>query len=212
MTKQELINKLREKQTEHRSTELHYKKVLKETKQIKALAKEEQKTIELLDNRLYGCKLLVEKLVSISKINLETFLTFAMQQIFTDRNYTIKLNFKEDSKRPGLDLILEENGIEQEITDSVGGGILSTLGLLIQIYYIEVYGLTKTLFIDEGLKEVSKADPANEDSKDYLQDILKFLKFLAEERDYTFVIVTHDTSVIEFADKVYTVKNGTVYE
>lgn len=172
--------------------------------------KEYTSLLDLLNNRVYGCKLLVEKLVAISKTNLEQFLTFALNKIFIDRNYEIKLEFKEDSKRPGLELVLVEDGQAQEITDSVGGGILSTLGLLLQIYYIEVYGLTKYMFIDEGLKEISKASITDEDSVDYLEQLLDFLKWLSVERNYTFVIVTHDTSVITQADKVYTIKNGTV--
>jgi len=167
---------------------------------------------ELNSNVVYACKLLLEKLVEVSKESLEQFLTFALQRIFTDKNYAIKLLLKEESKRPGLELVLVEDGVEQPILDAVGGGILATLGLLLQIYYVEAYGLSKYMFIDEGLKEISKIDPEDENSKDYLNNVLEFLKWLSEERDYTFVIVTHDRDVIEKADKVYKVKNGEVYE
>lgn len=166
--------------------------------------------LDLMDNRVYGCKLLVEKLVAVSKSNLEQFLTFALNKIFIDRNYEVKLEFKEASKRPALELVLVENDQPQEVTDAVGGGILSTLGLLLQIYYIEVYGLNKTMFIDEGLKEVSKGNVNDEDSEDYLEHLLSFLKWLTEERGYKFVIVTHDTSVADHADTVYTIKDGNI--
>lgn len=205
-----LISKLEAKQVEYKIKSGRLNRVETQIKKLEQDIKEDEPKIDTLDNRIYGCKLLVEKLVGVSKSNLETFLTFAMQKIFTDRNYIIRLDFKEDSKRPALELILEEDGISQEITDAVGGGILSTLGLLLQIYYIEVYGLTKVMFIDEGLKEVSKANPNDPDSKDYLNDILAFLKWMAEERGYTFVIVTHDTSVVDMSDRVYVVKDGQV--
>lgn len=160
-----------------------------------------------LDNVILGCKLILEKLTYESKHKLEEFLTFALRNIFPDRSYSIKLEIKEEAKRPGLEIVLEENGIEQEIKDAVGGGILSVLGLLLQIYYLEVYDLTKIMFIDEGLKEVSKSEIENES---YLDNVLAFLKYLSEEKDYRFVIVTHDESVKKYADRTYEIVRGEV--
>lgn len=164
-----------------------------------------------LDNLLFTCKLILEKITFNSKHKLERFLTYAFQNIFTDRHYAIELVLKEDTKKPGLELTLVEDGKKQEITESVGGGIISTLGLLLQIYYIQVYDINKILFIDEGLKEVS-TDQASFESENtnYLKNILGFLKWLASEKDYRFVIVTHDLQVREFADAVYEVKKGSV--
>lgn len=162
------------------------------------------------ENLVYSCDLLLKKVVSTTKENLESFLTFALKKIFTDREYEVRLVLKEETKKPGLDLVLVENGVEQIMADSVGGGVLSTIGLLLQIYYIEVYNLNKIMFIDEGLKEISKADPENEDSKDYLEEVLSFLKWLSVERGYTFVIVTHDTDVVTNADRLYKVNNGEI--
>lgn len=208
----EIITKIKEKQQLYKfKTELLNSKLTQEA-ELKEKIKDLQLEAEKADNIMYACRLLLEKLIFNSKMNLESFLTFALKQIFTDRDYAIKLNLKEESKRPGLEMLLVENGIEQTLTDSVGGGILSTLGLLLQIYYIEAYGLSKVMFIDEGLKEVSKIDTSRADSKDYLAGILSFLKWLSTEHGYIFVIVTHDTDVVGKADKVYKVYNGTVIE
>ncbi|NCU31993.1 MAG: hypothetical protein EOM23_03435 [Candidatus Moranbacteria bacterium] len=163
-----------------------------------------------LDNLVYTCKLIIEKITYNSKHKLENFLTYAFQNIFADRHYAIELVLKEDTKKPGLELTLVENGQKQEITESVGGGIISTLGLLMQIYFIEVYKLNKVMFIDEGLKEVSADQTLEAVDENYLKNVLGFLSWLAEEKDYKFVIVTHDTQVKEFANKVYEVKNGVV--
>lgn len=161
------------------------------------------------ENVIFASKLLLEKAINTGKSKLEDFLTFSIQKIFYDRNYEIRLNLKEDSKKPGLDIVLVENDIEQALTDAVGGGILATLGLLLQIYYIEALGLSKVMFIDEGLKEVSKADSSSS-TEDYLSSILDFLKFLSKERSYTFVLVTHDQDVIQKSDIVYRVNAGKV--
>ena len=105
--------------------------------------------------------------------------------------------------------MLVENGIKQDIKDAVGGGIITTLGFLLQIYYLEVYNKNKIMFIDEGLKEISKVDE-EQSNVDYLSNLLLFLKWLSDERGYRFVIVTHDDSIRKVANKVYSVKNGDV--
>jgi hypothetical protein len=190
---------------------------LEEAVEEKLALEEEKKTHETLkqtyENLVFTCKLILEELTNSSKAQLENFLTYALQNIFIDRNYEVKLVLKEDTKKPGLELTLVEDGIEQEITDAVGGGILSTLGLLLQIYYIEVYDLNRTMFIDEGLKEVSTGNTISADKDlpiNYLKNILKFLKWLSDEKDYRFIIVTHDNQVREFADYIYEVKKGEV--
>jgi hypothetical protein len=168
-------------------------------------------TKDEVDNLIYTCKLILEKLTYGSKAKLENFLTYALKNIFVDRDYSIELVLKEDTKKPGLELTLLEAGISQEITDAVGGGIISTLGLLLQIYYIEIYNLNRIMFIDEGLKEVSTG---SEDdimkSTNYLENLLIFLGWLANEKKYKFIIVTHDQNVRKFANCVYEVKNGDV--
>jgi len=163
--------------------------------------------VDKLQNHLLAAKLLGEKVLLESKINLENFLSFAMQEIFTDKNYSIKLELKDNVKNPALEILLVEDNTEQLITDAIGGGIISVLGLLCQIYYIEVYNINKIMFIDEGLKEVSKSGDTN-----YLDNVLAFLKFLSEERGYKFVIITHDSEVVNIADRVYTVSDGVVKE
>lgn len=155
-----------------------------------------------------ACKALVEALTKVNKTNLENFLTFAVKTIFSDRNYEVKFILKEETKRPGLEFTLVEDGIEQGITDAVGGGIISVLGLLSQIYFLELYGLEKVLFIDEGLKEVSGYNSTGDIN--YLQNTLSFLKYLAENKGYMFVIITHDTYVKDIADVVYGVESGKV--
>lgn len=165
--------------------------------------------LELVHNTLIAVKLILEKITHENKARLELFATEALQRIFTDKNYAIELEVRDDTKRPAINILLVENGVKQDIRDSVGGGIVTTLGLLFQIYYLEVYELNKIIFIDEGLKEVSKTN-LNETSVNYLNNLLLFLKDLSRERQYKIVVVTHDDSVKDIADVVYQVKDGEV--
>lgn len=173
------------------------------------LITEQKQEIDTINNILLACKLMLEKITYQNKAKIEQFITYALQTIFTDRNYGIELEIKEDVKRPALTIMLVENGIKQDIKDSVGGGIITTLGFLFQIYYLEVYNKNKVMFIDEGLKEVSKLDE-EQSNVDYLSNLLEFLKWLSTEHGYKFVIVTHDDTVKDIADSVYGVKLGKV--
>jgi|GEM_PF-2803698 len=207
----EIIDRLKDKQ---RLYSFNKEQVLNTHKEkTKMLADLSRLTDEKdsLDNLIYTCKLILEKITYANKESLEAFLTYAAKSIFTDRNYVIELVLRDDTKKPALELTLTENGIQQEITDSVGGGIISTIGLLLQIYYIEVFNLSKIMFIDEGLKEISTGlNNESTESINYLNNLLEFLQWLSKERQYAFVIVTHDNNVRKFASTVYEVTLGEV--
>jgi ABC-type microcin C transport system duplicated ATPase subunit YejF len=66
------------------------------------------------------------------------------------------------------------------------------------------------MFIDEGLKEISTGVNAEGEAVNYLNNLLTFLKWLAETKEYSLVIITHDNTVKEFANSVYTVRKGKV--
>ncbi len=204
----ELINQIKSKRTLYENNETRLVDLNTEVINLGDKLKKDQEKQALYENVVFACKLILEKLTKDSKIKLEMFLTYAVQSIFTDKNYEIKLNVREDTKNPNLEIMLVEDGVEQEIKDAVGGGILSTLGLLLQIYYLEAYGLSKTMFIDEGLKEVSTSVDGTQVS--YLNNLLDFLKYLSDKKGYTFVIVTHDENVKNYADVLYNVDEGKV--
>lgn len=208
-----LINKIRSGKQLYNFKSKQVEKLKSEKESIKKDLERLSNEKSELENLIFTCKLILEKITYASKSRLEEFLTDAIRSIFIDRDYKIELVMRDDTKRPALELTLTEGGIQQEITDAVGGGIISTLGLLLQIYYIEVYGLNKVMFIDEGLKEVSTGlNNESTESINYLENLLSFLKWLAEEKQYSLVIVTHDNNVRKFANKVYEVKLGEVVE
>jgi len=206
----QIISSIQQKKNNYEYTEQALKDVIAE--KVK-LNKTLQTNIDLKQNYqniIEATKLILERLTSESKIRLEQFVSYGLVQIFPDRAYGFKLILKEDTKKPGINMVLVENGIEQEITDAVGGGIVSTIGLLLQIYYLEVYGLNKIMFMDESLGAISKENEDDIESISYLNNVLHFLKYLSKNRGYKFVIVTHENKVKDLADSVYNIKMGEV--
>lgn len=204
----EVINRINEEVVKAKHLRDSNKQMLENIKVLNNDITELSNRVDSVQNVIDACKLILEKITYLNKVKLENFVTHALQTIFTDRDYSIELDIKEDVKRPALTILLVENGIKQDIKDAVGGGIITTLGFLLQIYYLEVYELNKIMFIDEGLKEVSKLD--DESEVDYLSNLLNFLKWLSDERGYRFVIITHDNFVKTVADKTYKVVRGDV--
>ena len=206
-----IINSFKEKRSLFNYKNETLEGYLKDKENLIAKKDEVSQRIEDYENLMFTCKMIIEKITFNSKHKLEKFLSYAFQSIFTDRHYVVELNLKEDTKKAGLEITLVEGEKRQEITESVGGGIISTLGLLLQIYYIEVYNLNKIMFIDEGLKEVSTGQMVQgKEGTNYLANILNFLKWLSQEKQYKFVIVTHDSQVKDFADSIYEVSKGSV--
>jgi len=211
MTNSEITRAFREKVSLKDYKQQSISQLISEKESLIKQREELKQREEQFENLIFTCKLIIEKITFNSKHRLEKFLSYAFQNIFTDRDYRVELQLKEDTKKPGLEITLIEGDKRQEVTESVGGGIISTLGLLLQIYYIEVYGLNKIMFIDEGLKEVSTGQVVDgNESTNYLANILNFLKWLSNQKNYKFVIVTHDAQVRSFADRVYEVKKGSV--
>lgn len=208
MDTKRVIESIKEKRSQYKTHQEALNKINLEKDELNKSLTEKLNQKQEYEELIKTIKIILEKLTLTNIVKLEKFLAYGMQQIFTDRHYDIKLLLKEDTKRPGIEIVLLENGKEQEITDSVGGGILSTLGLLAQIYYVEIYGINKIMLIDEGLAAVSKSDEETSESINYLNNVLMFLKYLASKRGYKFVIVTHETKVQQFADVVYKVNHG----
>ena len=135
-------------------------------------------------------------------------LTYALQTIFYDRDYSIKIVLRELRNAKQADIILVEKKddgsiIESPIPDNWGGGITAVLGLVLQIYFIQYFKLNKVLFIDEGLSQISTS---------YIPTTMKFLKTLSEQRDFKFLMIAHDVRFIKYADIQYEMIQGKLTE
>lgn len=135
-------------------------------------------------------------------------LTFALQTIFVDKDYSVKVLLKESRNSKQADIILvskQEDGsiIESPIPDNCGGGITAVIGLVLQIFFIQYFKLNKILIIDEGLSQISK---------EYVGNTMHFLKTLASERGFKFLLVCHDNRIIKHADYIYRMEQGVLTE
>lgn len=90
---------------EYKREYAYNKRVIEDAERVKKTLinklEEASNNKELFDNIVFATKLIIEKITYESKSNVEDYLTYALRSIFTDREYSIKLNLKEDTKSQG---------------------------------------------------------------------------------------------------------------
>lgn len=131
---------------------------------------------------------------------LEQTLNYGMKTIFDDRDYSVSI-IVEDNKRASIHLVYEDeegNTVSPDVRDSVGGGIKTVIGVLLQIYFIFFFSVEKIIFIDEGLGQLSS---------DYLPKLFGLLDELAKNNHLKIMLVTHDSRMTMYASRQYVVEN-----
>ena len=75
--------------------------------------------------------------------------------------------------------------------------------MILQVFYLGYLNQAPVLFMDESLSQVSS---------EYVPNLMSFIKELARQKGFIFVLVSHDTRIINYADKKYQVDQGIVTE
>lgn len=138
--------------------------------------------------------------------NLTDILNYGVQTIFYDCDYSIDIRVSDTNKATIHLLYEDENGnkLSPDI-QNCGGGIRSTIGILLQTYFVFLYKAEPIIFIDEGLSQISSQ---------YVPPVFSLLDELAEKNDLKILLVTHDTR-FEDLDTIkhhYEVNNGYIKE
>ena len=81
----------------------------------------------------------------------------------------------------------------------MAGGILVTVGFLIQCFYVSNLPIRKIVFLDEAFTQISTA---------YLENFMAFVSELTKQIDLIVVLITHDKRFIPYGNRVYNVKDG----
>ena len=133
---------------------------------------------------------------------LEELLNSSVQTIFAERDYSVEI-VVEDNKRASIHLkYVDEDGneISPDIKDC-GGGIRTVIGIILQVYFIFYSDVERVIFVDEGFSQVSS---------DFLPQLFGLLDELCKNNGLKLCLVTHDSRIMEYADKNYVVENNRV--
>ena len=131
---------------------------------------------------------------------LQELLDSSVKAIFVDRDYSIEIRV-EENKRASIHLVYEDeegNLISPDVKE-VGGGIRTVIGIILQTYFIFYSGVERIIFVDEGFSQVSS---------DFLPPLFSLLDELCKNNGLKLCLITHDSRIMEYADKNYIVENG----
>ena len=128
---------------------------------------------------------------------LSVIITSALKSVFPD-DYECVIEFTGSGAK--LYLKKGEDIIEDPI-NSVGGGVIDIASFAARVSFIFLSGSSRTLIADEPFKAVSS---------DLRVKIPEMLQLLSEKLGVQFVIVSHLQEIIEGADNVVFIKDGSV--
>lgn len=133
---------------------------------------------------------------------LEELLNSSVKTIFTERDYSVEI-VVEENKRASIHLkYIDEDGneISPDVKDC-GGGLRTVIGIILQVYFIFYSDVERIIFVDEGFSQVSS---------DFLPQLFGLLDELCKNNGLKLCLITHDSRIMEYADKNYVVENNKV--
>jgi len=134
--------------------------------------------------------------------HISELVTLANESVFDDP-YTMKVQFVLRRNKTEADLLFERDGHFINPMDASGGGAVdvAAFALRISLLSLQTPKSADVLILDEPFRFVSRS----------LQErASKLLKEISEKLGLQMIIVTHEPTLVEHADRVFTVtqKNG----
>ena len=179
---------------------LNYEEKKKEYEELTKKSTLQEEGLNLLKN-------LIQTMATEHINEVADFINEGLKTIFYDKEYKIEIEIedKRNLKQANLYLI-EKNGddiLKSSLKDSVGGGVLVTIGFLLQVFYIQYHGLSPIIFLDEAFTQLSDK---------YIIYLKMFIEDLAKRLGFIFVLITHDERLMHNAAKTYEVEGGKYHE
>lgn len=151
-----------------------------------------------------GINLLFEKASVIArrkiKDEIELLVTHGLRSVFEDPSIEFKVDFVSRRNQIEADFYLEwtEAGkrIKGNIADTYGGGIVDIISIILRLVVLELSGISGPLFLDEPGKMISEQ---------FVPNFGKFLIELSRTFKRQIILITHNSVLAEYANKMFEV-------
>lgn len=147
------------------------------------------------------------KLVSVESLEtVESLVSYGLRVVFPDQPLAFKIEVSTKRGLQWMEPKLLQGEVEAPILDAFGGGPATVVAFLLRLLVVRRLGLAPVLLLDEPFAMVSP---------EYVENVGKLLRELADSLGFTFVMVTQDRAYIEFAHHAYEAvetSGGTIFK
>lgn len=144
--------------------------------------------------------------VSVESLeSVEQLVTYGLRTIFDDQALGFKMEVGTKFKLQWMEPKLVNGAVTGPILDAFGGGPASVVAFLLRVLVCRRLGLAPVLVLDEQFSMVSA---------EYVENVAKLLRELADRLGFTFILVTHDRGFLSYANHGYEAKEtsaGTIF-
>lgn len=132
------------------------------------------------------------------KLTIEDIVQSAIDAVFSPE---CKFRVDYEKKRNGTDatMYLEQDGDKLDPLKDDGGGLADVLAFALRLVAWSLGKTDNVMILDEPFKNISK---------EYKGAAMEMLKGMGDRMGIQSIIVTHDQSIIDMADKVFHVEKG----
>lgn len=134
------------------------------------------------------------------EFHISSLVSMAMQDVFQEEAYELKLNFVEKRNKTEVEILFERNGIQVDpLTGSGGGAVdVASFALLLSLWVIQHPRTRNTIILDEPLKWLKGNDLPIRGAE--------MIKNISQKLRIQIIMVSHSPELIEASDKIFEVK------
>ena len=160
---------------------------------------------DVLDRVCNLFRVLIDREVVDNAQTAERLLSEGLRTIFDDLNLSVRTEVDVQRGKVSVDLYTvqtQPNGVTTEAasTDAFGGSVSVIQSILLRVVVVMRRGLRPLLLLDESLAAVAEQ---------YVSRVGLFLSELATRMGLDILVVTHNTTLVEAADKAYRIRKDT---
>lgn len=134
------------------------------------------------------------------KYHIQDIVQMALNAVFPGK-YEFMVDYEIKRGKTEARIYLKSGDTEIDPMTECGGGVVDIIALALRITAYTLSNTSNTIILDEPMRFVSK---------DLQYAAAEIIKHLSEKLNVQFIIVTHNTELIEYTDKVFNVsiENG----
>jgi len=126
--------------------------------------------------------------------HLSLIATKALKAVFPEKDVELVVEFVERRNTTECDMWIEEGGHQFSLMESRGFGMTDIVSFALRVAYTLLHSSDNVMIIDEPFRNLSK-------DKHAAASLM--IQELSEELGIQFIICTHSTDLIEYADKAF---------